>query len=194
MNSKLKKIIDDYLLTDEYKEFKKFCDKHYTEICGIEEITDYAENNLAIPYCGILDSGCNRLVFKYGDPNFDDWIVKFEYMDMGGNFDERELIRYLKDNSLDYLLENLNLPVYHNGPFQVYPVLSPLDSGEYDKQILMELKMDFDAEGICIDDLDNRPDNFGVTKDGKIVISDYEQWEILKYEVDKGKLNNFTKR
>ena len=54
--------------------------------------------------------------------------------------------------------------------------------------------MDFDAEGICIDDLDNRPDNFGVTKDGKIVISDYEQWEILKCEVDKGKLNNFAKR
>lgn len=194
MNPKLKKIIDDYLLTDEYKKFKKFCNKHYTEICGIEEINKYVEEHISIPSCDIVGSGCNRLVFKYVDPNFDDLIVKFEFIDMGGNFDERELVSYLKENKLDYLLENLNLPVYSKGPFQVYPVLKSLDPGEYDKQVLIELKMDFENEGICIDDLDSRPDNFGVTKDGKIVISDYEQWEILKYEVDKGKLNNFTKR
>lgn len=181
MNEKLKTILDEYVQTEEYKNLVKFCDEHYTNICGVAEIDDYIKitEPLSIPYCDYLDSGCNRLVFKYADPNGDDLIVKFEYMEMGGNFDELQLIEYLKEDHLEYLLDNLNLPVYTTGRFQVYPVLNPLDSGEYDKQILVDLQLDFENEGIRIDDLDSRPDNYGVTPSGKIVISDYEQWEIV---------------
>lgn len=147
-----------------------------------EDSTDRAEKISEMFSMGRLGNGDRRVCCYY-----EDLIVKLplESCNTESNYNEYSLYEYIK-SSYPEMLEYLCPVLAYKNDLLVVPICDELDM-EYDSEEFFDLRKEildkFLACGIEFTDLD-APHQFGVLN-GKIVIVDYEDYEVLDTSSDR---------